>query len=272
MLICVNIWRHEYLFHDAIHLYNYIVTEKLQKFNNENTWKIRRPNLSIKILGVNFGNVTLDNSIWDKISENINNKKTIHLWNRVTLSLRGRKLIIDQILLSKLWYICQTYIIPKYIKKEIEKRIYEFLWEGKKIHPHRHLLQLPIWKGGLGILNIDTQLNSLKVKWIQRLLHPTNALWKDLMLLWLNLILNSNYGLSLFRQNKILQPIPHKNFQKYINDDFFILLLNAWLHFTNNDFPTPASIEEILDQLLFLNPRTKSDFRSKQSLSLLYSS
>ena len=198
VLICVNIWRHEYLFYDAIHLYNYIVTEKSQKFNNENTRKILWSNLSIKILGVNFGNVTLDNSVWDKISENI--KKNIYiyiyiyLWNRVRLSLRGRKLIINQILLSKLWHICQIYIIPKYFKKEIEKRIYEFLWEGKKIHPHRHLLQLPIWKGGLGILNIDTQLNSLKVKWIQRLLHPTNALWKDLMLLWLNLILSSNYG------------------------------------------------------------------------------
>ena len=30
--------------------------------------------------------------------------------------------------------------------------------------------------------------------------------------------------------------------------------------FRNNDFPTPAPIEEILDQLLFLNP--ESDLRS----------
>ena len=168
--------------------------------------------------------------------------------------MRGRKLIINQILLSKLWYIGQIYTIPKYIKKEIEKRMYEFLWEGKKIHPPRHLLQLPIWKGWLGILNLDTQLNSLKVKWIQRLLHPTNALWKDLMLLRLNSILNSNYGLALFRQNQILRPLSHRNFQKYNNEDFFIQLLNAWLHFTNNDFPTPTSIEEILDQPMKTNP------------------
>ena len=67
-------------------------------------------NLSIKILGINFGNFTLDNSIWDKISENITKK--IHLWNRVRLSLRGRKLFINQILLSKLWYVGQIY---KYI-------------------------------------------------------------------------------------------------------------------------------------------------------------
>ena len=31
---------------------------------------------------------------------------------------------------------------------------------------------------GLGILDIDTQLNFLDIKWIYMLLNPTNALWK----------------------------------------------------------------------------------------------
>ena len=47
------------------------------------------------MLGVNFGN-----SNWEKISEGI--IKTIHMWNRVILYLGGKKIIIDQILLSKL--------------------------------------------------------------------------------------------------------------------------------------------------------------------------
>ena len=46
-------------------------------------------------------------------------------------SLRGKKIIINQ-LLSKLWYIVQIYTIPKYIKKEIEKRIYNFLQNNKQ--------------------------------------------------------------------------------------------------------------------------------------------
>ena len=48
--------------------------------------------------------------------------------------------------------------------------------------PLKHLFQLSTWKGGIGILDIDTQLNFLKTKWIQKLLNPTNAFWKDLML------------------------------------------------------------------------------------------
>ena len=122
-------------------------------------------NFSIKILGINFDNFISDNSNWDKIVNNI--AKKIHIWNRVRLSLRGRKLVINLILLSKLLYIGQIHTVPRYIKKQIEKMIYNFLWEGKKIRPPRHLVQLPIWKGGLGFLDIDdTQLNSLKVKWI----------------------------------------------------------------------------------------------------------
>ena len=34
-------------------------------------------------------------------------------------------------------------------------------------------------------------------------------------------------------------------------------MLNASLNFTNNTFPSPTSIEEILDQSLFLNPHTQ---------------
>ena len=60
------------------------------------------------------------------------------------------------------------------------------------MRPPRHLVQLSISKDGLGILDIDTQLNSLKTKWIQRLLILTNFMWEDLMLYLMNLILKPN--------------------------------------------------------------------------------
>ena len=67
---------------------------------------------------------------------------------------------------------------------------------------------------GLGILDIETQLNSLKIKWIQRLLNPTNALWKNLMLYQLNLILNYNQELALFRKKQILRSTNNKHSTK----------------------------------------------------------
>ena len=47
------------------------------------------------------------------------------------LSLRGKKVTVNPVLLSKMWNIGQICTIPKYIKKGIE-RIYDFLRNGKK--------------------------------------------------------------------------------------------------------------------------------------------
>ena len=65
--------------------------------------------ISIKILGFNFSNSILDNSKSDKKIESI--AKEIHIWNRVRFSLRGKNVINNQTLLSKLWYIDPN--IPK---------------------------------------------------------------------------------------------------------------------------------------------------------------
>ena len=61
--------------------------------------------------------------------------------------MKKKERIVNQIFLSKLWYIGQIYTIPKFIKEEIEKAMAE----------------LSIWKCGLGILDIDTKLNSLEL-------------------------------------------------------------------------------------------------------------
>ena len=122
--------------------------------------------------------------------------------------------------------------------------------ELQKMRPPRHLIQLSTWKGVLGILDIDGQLNSLKTKWIQRLLNPTHAFWKDLMLYWLNLILNSNQGLVLFRQTQILRSTRHKNLQKQSNEDFlYSCLILAYISPTTN----------------LLSPRVKKKFLNSPS-------
>ena len=134
-----------------------------------------------------------------------------------------------------------------YYSKIYQKRIYQFLWNRKKIWPPRCLVQLSISASGLGILDIETQLNSLKIKWIQRLLNSNNSLWKNLILYQFNLILNYNKGLALFRQKQILR---FKHLQKQNNEDSFIQLLNALLHFTNRGVGSRWAKGDLLPQPL----------------------
>ena len=67
-------------------------------------------------------------------------------------SLRSKKIIVNQILFN-----------PKYSKKEIEILPQEFPLGREKIQPPRPLPQLFIRRVGLGILDIDTQLNYKKL-------------------------------------------------------------------------------------------------------------
>ena len=66
-------------------------------------------------------------------------KKNQYFEQSATLfGMKKQKRIVNQVLLSKLWYIGQIYTIPKFIKEEIGKRV----------------AQLSIWMCGLGVLDI----------------------------------------------------------------------------------------------------------------------
>ena len=64
---------------------------------------------------------------------------------------KGKNIIRNQILVSKLWCIGQIYTFPKYQKGNWKKNI-QFPLEQEKIKPPRHWAQLSIWKDRLGIL------------------------------------------------------------------------------------------------------------------------
>ena len=63
----------------------------------------------------------------------------------------------------------------------------------------------------------------------------------------LNLILNSDQDLVPFRKKQILRSNRNKNLQNQNSEGLFIQLLNAWLDSTNNSFPTPTSIEDLIE-------------------------
>ena len=122
-----------------------------------------------------------------------------------------------------------------------------------KIQPPRHLAKLSIWRGRLGIFDIDKQLNYIIRMHLKVIKSQQCSVERSHVVL--KLILNSDQGLALFRQKQILTGLLVTKIYKK-SEDFFIQLLYAWLHLTNNNFPAFISIEEILDQPIFLNPHT----------------
>ena len=127
-----------------------------------------------------------------------------------------------------------------------------------KIQPPRHLAKLSIWRGGLGIFDIDPQLNYIIRMHLKVIKSQQCSVERSHVVL--KLILNSDHGLALLKQKQILTGlIVTEKLQK--SEDFFIQLLYAWLHLTNNNFPAFISIEEIFDLPISLNPHTRIDFK-----------
>ena len=127
---------------------------------------------SIKTLGVHFGNYVLDNSHWDKISHSLTKKQ--HLKQSATLFEMKKK---KKELQAKSSYPNFGIQVKYILFQTLSKRKLE-----KKPQKKPKQTQLSICKCGLGILDIDTQLNSLERKWNYRLVKSTYALWKGLML------------------------------------------------------------------------------------------
>ena len=148
-----------------------------------------------------------------------------------------------------------------YLKENWKKKI-QFPLRQQNVRPSKHLAQLPIWKGERGILDIHTQLNYLKITWIQKLFNPTNAPRKDLILYQLNIILNSTQDLPIFRQNWCLGLLDIKTYNKKTMKDFFIYLLNSRLHFIKNTFSTSTQKEKKIDQQVIWNLLSKLNFNS----------
>ena len=84
-------------------------------------------------------------------------REDIRKWGHLQLSVTGKKILINQVMLSKIWYL-------EYVKKpladiiqNIRKDIHDFLWNNRKVRVNRNTITLPIEMGGLAIMDIETQ-------------------------------------------------------------------------------------------------------------------
>ena len=100
------------------------------------------------------------------------------------------------------------------------------------MQPLIHLSQLSILRSGLGISDIDTQLNYIYKKWIQRLLTPILTIFEisHAVLIEINSEFGSRPSPFFYTKTDPHRSTKHKNLQKHNNKDFFIQLLYAWLY------------------------------------------
>ena len=112
---------------------------------------------SFKLLGIIYCN-SYDAALslnWDKALAAIQVKIRSIMNNELTMYQKA--VVINSVILSKLWYITHVYPLPISVSKKVNKEIFEYVWGMKNNPINRNTLMLPKDKGGLGLINVDVK-------------------------------------------------------------------------------------------------------------------
>jgi len=138
----------------------------------------------IKMYGVYMGeNSTQENgkAILDKV------KKTVNLYRGRNLTLSAKAMLVNTSICSKLWYVGSCMIFPSDIIKELKKAIFSFIWnDTTELVSRKTIIETPL-NGGLGVIDIESKLDSLICTHVKRLLTVSDLRWQDLAIYWIGL-------------------------------------------------------------------------------------
>ena len=153
---------------------------------------------TIKLLGIIFtDDLKTTNTInWNNCIQEI--EKQIQQLSRRHLSLRGKAILLNTLILSKVTFLSNVFPISKTIQENIETHIFKHIWQFSNKEPiARKTLFLPKNQGGIAL--IHTKYHSLAM-WIKHFLKLKE---EDNQETWTNL---TRYNLA-----PILYKL-HKNF------------------------------------------------------------
>ncbi|CAM4553191.1 unnamed protein product [Caretta caretta] len=121
-------------------------------------------------------------------------------WTRLLrcLSLRGRALVLNQLVLSTLWYRLNTLVLAPGFLNNLRTSILEFFWSG--MHwASVGVLHLPLKEGGQGLKCLHTQVRVFRLQALQRLLYSaSSSTWSILVHAFLHCFQGLRYDRQLF--------------------------------------------------------------------------
>ena len=124
----------------------------------------------MKILGVVFSSglcdVSADN--WEPRLSKL--EKSLNLWKSRSLSLVGKSLIINTLGISKLIYVSQVLVPPRWVIDRLNKLIWPFLWGSKIETVSRHTVFCHARDGGLGLVNFSVKAKAVRLACLLRVL------------------------------------------------------------------------------------------------------
>jgi hypothetical protein len=125
-------------------------------------------NDAITVLGCRLSN---DNQVdWNSLVEHFAGQ--LLLWKQRQLSFCGRAMIANTLGLSIFWYQATLFDIPKTVVFRINKSMFPFMWDKKREWMARSSVTQSLAQGGLGVVDVERKLLSLRAVWFRRYSSP----------------------------------------------------------------------------------------------------
>ncbi len=165
-------------------------------------------------------------------------------WSTCRLSLAGRILVANQVLLASMWYMAAAWNPNPVMCSQIRGIIRNFIWNGKASNTRAKVkwetLILPTAQGELGIIDLKTQSEALLAKLFIRGLTLGGEPWKELLKHRASQVKLSVHGLGptthdinwMFAAKKLKRPLT----------SLWKSILHTWMNvrpgFANQNRPT----------------------------------
>jgi hypothetical protein len=209
-------------------------------------FELKWTNSPVKTLGLY---ITKDKDEMIKINFNdkLSKIETLtKLWNLRKLTLKGKILIANTLIIPQLLYTCTVLETPSWVVEKFNKLVRNFIWDDKPPKVKNSCLINTLEEGGLKLQNLKTKIDSLKFKWIKKIA-DTNVLkpWKSYIM--------DKYKDPL---DRILAGNLHIIDIPIITEDFYNSIFQMWakLHYQE-----PSKPEDILRQIIWKNSLIKVD-------------
>ena len=176
----------------------------------------------VKLLGIVFNPLCLNIT-----EENIQLKKEailriIGTWQTRNLTLAGKIVIVKSLLLSQITHILASLPSPRQeTMKEIKNIFFNFVWGARRNPIKRMRLCQSIPENGLGMIDIESFIKSLKIKWVKRIVLGKNSTWLSLVPTKVGENFIWNYGVTALKKQL-----------EMVFNPFWREVINAWISFS----------------------------------------
>lgn len=194
----------------------------------------------IKILGIDIHNDIQTMSQVNFQSFRIKLLDTVKRWQNRGLSLIGKILVINTLLISQMVYkLLMVCMLNEPVLQELVGIIVEFLWDGKKPKIAYRKLILNYKQGGLNLCDLYTKNKAMKLSWVPKLL--LNTEWGSMFANFLPIPLELFFMCNLSARHIKRLPISHA------------FLKEIALYWTQLNFTNPKNTNQVLMQVIWYN-------------------